>query len=63
MSQNENIIAIKISTQLFDALGNYLFTRPYGEVVQLVQGLQESEPVYDEQPPITLPSENETGDK
>lgn len=44
---NEKIIAVQIDANLFQALGNYLVTRPYAEVSELIRALEKSTPIME----------------
>ena len=39
-----------IPTALVEAIGSYLVTKPYGEVVQLIAALQQLQPAPDAKP-------------
>ena len=42
------VVAVTISAELFNALGNYLASKPWAEVNHLLVALQESQPVFGE---------------
>ena len=45
----KQVVSVTISTETFNAIGNYLVTRPWAEVDQLIKQLQSGNPVFAEE--------------
>lgn len=53
----KTLAAVVVGADVFQALMNTLAARPYAEVAQLINALQQSQPIYAEDQPSSLAPE------